>query len=300
LIGLIGIEFGETYAIVAYGDAATVCLDVATKPLAHCGALICFYPSEIPKPNQSYPTLINLVVHLTESQGFAPKFPYYNYAGVEPGFAERDLDQYDNVAAELSWSRSLKAVRKGLKREIDLEDFGDTFLRLSLKEKDAGATISLLADDAYVNYTATATGGVGKRALLHFYRDFFMKGIPPSMKIKLISRTTGVDRVIDEMLVSFRHSQEMPWILPGVPPTDKLVEIGLVSIIGVRGGKLVHEHIYWDQASVLMQIGALDPKHVPQALRSKGCKQLPVMGAEAARKIADARSVPSNVMIPSW
>jgi hypothetical protein len=270
------------------------------KPLAHCGALVCYYPSEISKPNQSYSTLVNLIVHLTESQGFTPKFPYYSYAGVEPGFAEQDLDQYDNVASELAWSRTLKALRRGLKKEIDLEDFGDTFSRFSLKEKDAAATISLLADDAYVNYTSTATGGVGKRALLHFYRDFFMKGLPPSMKMKLISRTTGIDRVIDEMLITFRHSQEMPWILPGVPPTNKPVEIGLVSIVGVRGGKLVHEHIYWDQASVLMQIGALDPKNVPQALKSKGCKRLPIVGAEAAQKIGDARSVPSNGLIPSW
>jgi len=135
---------------------------------------------------------------------------------------------------------------------------------------------------------------------LHFYKDFFIPGSLPSLQIRLISRTSGVDRVVDEMLVSFKHTQEIPWILPGVPPTNRLVQIPMVSIVAFRGGKLVHEHVYWDQASVLVQIGAIDPKYVPKSLSSKGCKKLPLMGSEEAKKVMNVQSVPSNDLIPDW
>jgi carboxymethylenebutenolidase len=75
------------------------------------------------------------------------------------------------------------------------------------------------------------------------------------------------------MIFSFTHTQEMPWMLPGVAPTNKRVEIALVAIVGFRDGKLAHERIYWDQASVLKQIGLLTGD------------ALPVYGAETARKV---------------
>ena len=92
-----------------------------------------------------------------------------------------------------------------------------------------------------------------------------------------ISRTLGEDQIVDEMIFSFTHTQEMPWMLPDVPPTGRHVEIPLVAIVRFRGDKLVHEHIYWDQASVLKQIGLrADPK-------------LPVFGVQTARKVADPK-----------
>ena len=63
-------------------------------------------------------------------------------------------------------------------------------------------------------------------------------------------------------------------MLPGVPPTNRRVEIPLVAIVRFRDGKLAHEHIYWDQASVLKQIGLLHDS------------SLPVYGAETAHKIS--------------
>jgi carboxymethylenebutenolidase len=85
---------------------------------------------------------------------------------------------------------------------------------------------------------------------------------------------------VDEIIFSFTHTQEMPWMLPGVPPTGRRVEVALVAIVRFRDGKLAHEHIYWDQACVLKQIGLLnDPS-------------LPVVGAESARKVAEASAKP--------
>jgi len=294
------LALGEVYGVIAYGDAAAICLDVATKPMPHCAALVCYYPSQIPNPNAMYPTQLNLVIHLTESQGFAPKFSHYTYSDVEPGFAEHDLDEYNRVTASLAWSRSLAAINKGFKRESNPEEVKEKFALLSLGHRNAAATVGSMLPDSYVNNIPTMTGGIGKRALYHFYHDFFIPGNPPSLTTKLISRTIGIDRVVDELVVSFKHTQEMPWILPGVPPTNKQVQIPLVSIVAVRGGQLEHEHVYWDQASVLQQIGALDPGNVPKGLAGKGCKRLPVVGKDAAAKVLDVDDMPTNNLIAKW
>ena len=294
------LELGEHFALVAYGDAATACLEIVIKPLPHCCALICYYPTGILHPNQKYPTQMQMVVHLAGNQGLTVGFPTFVYPGVEEGFAEYDLEQYDNIAADLAWSRSLSAVRKAFKQDPDLDVVRDSFTNLTLKQKDATSAIKTMVEESHVNYVPTGTGGVGQRALLHFYKDFFIPGSPPSLQTRLLSRTSGVDRVVDEMIISFKHTQEIPWMLPGVPPTNKVVQIPIVSIVAIRGGKLVHEHIYWDQASVLIQIGALDPKFVPKALSSRGCKKLPMMGSEAAKKMLNMTSVPSNSLITKW
>jgi hypothetical protein len=118
--------------------------------------------------------------------------------------------------------------------------------------------------------------------------------------MRLVSRTIDVDRVVDEMVFSFEHTQEVPWMLPDVPPTGKRVSVALVAIVCIRGGKLYHEHIYWDQASVLVQIGLLDPKLVPQNMKDRGMERLPVVGAESARKVLDESSEPSNELLSSW
>jgi hypothetical protein len=120
--------------------------------------------------------------------------------------------------------------------------------------------------------------------------------------MRLLSRTIGADRVVDELYISFKHSQDMPWILPGIPVTNKDVEVIVVSIVCVRGGKLYHEHVYWDQAAVLVQVGLLDPKLVPEEMEDKGVSRLPVVGREAARRILNDGSggKARNELIPGW
>jgi len=144
------------------------------------------------------------------------------------------------------------------------------------------------------------TGGIGRDELARFYGDFFIPHNPPSFVMCLISRTIGVDQIVDELHVGFKHTKEMPWILPGIPPTNKKVEIVIVSIVCLRGGKLYHERLYWDQASVLFQTGLLDPKEVPGTLKDQGVGILPVAGAEAAQKVVDEESEPGNEMIDDW
>ena len=163
--------------------------------------------------------------------------------------------------------------------------------------KDVDATMKTMVPEPYVNHVPTLTGGIGYEDLHRFYKDFFISGNPPSMTIRLLSRTVGTDTVVDEMYVHFTHTQEIPWMLPGVAPTNIEVEVALVSVVCIRGGKLYHEHIYWDQATVLVQIGLLDPKLVPLGKRTR---RLPVVDAAGARKVMDEKSVQSNVLIEGW
>ncbi len=144
--------------------------------------------------------------------------------------------------------------------------------------RDVEATLATMVDDAYVNHIPVMTGGFGKEELREFYSKDFIPRMPPDTKLTPISRTIGADQLVDEMIFSFTHTQEMPWMLPGIPPTNKAVEIPLVAIVRFRDGKLAHEHIYWDQGSVLKQIGLLsDPA-------------LPVLGVETAAKVRKAVS----------
>jgi carboxymethylenebutenolidase len=141
--------------------------------------------------------------------------------------------------------------------------------------RDTEATLATMTDDAYVNHIPVMTGGVGKSALREFYSQRFIPSMPPDTTLTPISRTVGENQLVDEMVFSFTHTQEMLWMLPGVAPTNRRVEIPLVAIVQFREGKLAHEHIYWDQASVLKQIGLFTDA------------ALPVFGVETARKVLD-------------
>lgn len=144
--------------------------------------------------------------------------------------------------------------------------------------RDTEATLATMVEDAYVNHIPTLTGGYGKSALRDFYSRHFIPSMPPDTTLTPISRTVGENQLVDEMIFAFTHTQEMPWMLPGIAPTGRRVEVPLVAIVRFRDGKLAHEHIYWDQASVLKQIGLLtDPS-------------LPVFGAETALKVLDPQS----------
>ncbi|KAK0283647.1 hypothetical protein LTR35_006106 [Friedmanniomyces endolithicus] len=294
------LELGENYAILAYGDAAAACLDHHIKPQPHLAALVAYYPTTIPNPNTRYPPHLTVLCHLAASQNFAPAFPSYVYAGVQPGFAESDLDEYDKIAASISWTRTLHTLRKAFKIDVDLEKIWEEHVALEFATKDAAATMRTMVAEPYVNHIPTLTGGIGQKDLFLFYRDYFIPQNPPSLTMKLVSRTIGTDRVVDEMIISFKHTQPIPWMLPDVPATNKQVHVALVSVVCIRGAKLYHEHIYWDQASVLVQVGLLDPKLVPEGFKKQGLKRLPVYGRETAEKVLDESCQPSNELISGW
>src|SRR5271156_1939038 len=110
--------------------------------------------------------------------------------------------------------------------------------------RDTEATLATMVDDAYVNHIPVLTGGFGKVALRHFYSQQFIPAMPPDTTLTPVSRTVGENQLVDEMIFSFTHTLEMPWMLPGIAPTNRHVEVALVAIVRFRENKLVHEHIY--------------------------------------------------------
>ncbi|KAK8242753.1 carboxymethylenebutenolidase [Phyllosticta capitalensis] len=294
------LELGEHYAIIAFGQAATVALQLAMKPMPRLAALVAYYPDALPSPNYKYPTQLHMVLHVAGDQQLGGcTVKSYWYRGTTVSFAEADLDEFEPVSAGLAWSRTLGCVRRGLNINVDLESVWEEHLQYKFSSKDAEKTMTTMVPQPYLNHVPTGTGGIGRGQLMRFYRDFFHPGLPPSFNIRLISRTAGVDRVVDEMVVSFRHTQDVPWILPGVPPTNKRIDIAMVSIVCIKGGKVESEKVYWDQASVLVQAGLLNPAAVPKQMRDKGLQQLPIV-EDSARKLLDEESVPSNELIEKW
>jgi len=178
-----------------------------------------------------------------------------------------------------------KATKPGLTAAQQfLNDLWEEHIRDEFTTRDAAATIDTMVDDAYVNHVPVLTGGTGRAELHEFYSQHFIPKMPADTEIVPVSRTIGSERLVDEMVFRFTHTMEMDWMLPGVAPTGKRVECALAVVVHFRDGKLAHEHIYWDQASVLVQLGLLD------------AARLPVAGTESARKMLDP-SIPSNGLI---
>jgi len=141
---------------------------------------------------------------------------------------------------------------------------------------DLDTTMGTMTDNPHLHNVPTMVGGVGREGVRAFYRDHLVgKFFPPDMKMTPVSRTVGADQVVDELVISFTHTTVIDWMLPGVAPTGRFVEAAFAVIVGFEDGKISHEHIYWDQASVLVQIGLIDPEG------------LPVVGAEGARRTLD-------------
>ena len=151
-------------------------------------------------------------------------------------------------------------------------------------EGDIETTMATMTDSPHLNNVPLRTGGVGWKGVRDFYANHLVgKFFPPDVEMINVSRTIGVDQIVDELVIRFTHTRVIDWMLPGVPPTGKKVETAFAVIVKFKDGKIAHEHIYWDQACVLVQLGLLDPKG------------LPVSGAEGARKVLDP-NLPSRVI----
>ena len=165
-----------------------------------------------------------------------------------------------------------------------LQQLWEEHVRHEFATHNTEETLATMVEDAYVNHIPVLTGGVGKDELRAFYSKRFIPQMPPDTEMTPVSRTIGNDQLVDEMVFKFTHTSRMDWMLPGIAPTGKRVEVPLVAIVRFREGKLAHEHIYWDQASVLVQLGLLD------------AVTLPVAGLESARKALNP-SLPSNALM---
>jgi len=216
-----------------------------------------------------------------------PGITAHFYANCDHAFARKGSIHYHEMHARLADDRSVCFLKSSIGPIYDLEALWERHLDYEFHTRDADKTMSTMVSSPYVNHIPTMTGGVGYADLHRFYRDYFIGANPADTEQISVSRTIGVNQIVDEVIFSFTHDKVMEWLLPGVAPTGKHVRFGLVGIVKFRGDKLCHEHIYWDQASVLAQIGMLD------------AGTLPIVGRQAADKITD-NSIPSNHLITDW
>src|SRR4051812_31229314 len=170
----------------------------------------------------------------------------------------------------------------------DLVAVWEAHFRYEVETRDVDATMATMVDTPYVNHIPTMAGGVGHDQLKRFYKYHFVGRNPDDVVMTLVSRTVGTDTLVDEFIFKFTHTCTIDWMLPGIPPTGKAVEIPMVAVVHFRGDKLVHEHIYWDQASVLVQIGKLDPTG------------LLVARVATAHKVLDNKQPSNALMADAW
>lgn len=162
-------------------------------------------------------------------------------------------------------------------------DLWDKHLAAEFAAKSTEEALSTMTANPRVNIVPLMVGARDREELEVFYSKHFLNQLPPDLEMTSVSRTIGADRVVDEMVIRFTHSIQMDWMLPGLPPTGKRIELGMVAIVQFEGGKIAHEHLYWDNATVLRQAGLLDDS-------------LPVLGAESARQVLDPTR-PMNELI---
>jgi carboxymethylenebutenolidase len=219
-----------------------------------------------------------------------PLVTIHDYAGVGHAFGRPSGEHYNAAAAELANLRSLEffvnhlAGAGAASAQQTLSNRWDDHVKYEFATRNTEDTLETMVPDSYVNHVPVMTGGVGHAELREFYSKRFIPQMPADTAMTPVSRTIGVDRIVDEMVFEFTHSSKMDWMLPGLEPTGKHVKVALVVIVHFRNGKLAHEHIYWDQASVLAQLGLIDTQ------------KLPVAGVESAAKVLNPK-LPSNELM---
>jgi carboxymethylenebutenolidase len=271
-------EGGVDGAVIYYGDGIAEALDLA--PRIACPVVMHFAEKDPDLPPE-------VVARIKVAFASHPEVALHVYPGTTRGFDRKDGPAWDRGAADIAHSRSIALLRNVMGPHYDLEALWEAHTTYEFGTRDVAATMRTMVSDPYVNHVPVMTGGVGARDLARFYANHFIPKLPKDTHLVPVSRTVGADRIVDEMLFCFTHDTEIDFMLPGVPPTGRYVEVPTVAIVKFRGDKLYHEHIYWDQASVLVQIGLLDPKG------------LPVAGRETAAKLID-ETRPSNTLMKRW
>lgn len=272
--------------------------------------------------DSSVPTLQHLAGPGNVKTRREEKLTSYHYDKAQSHLFATPFSKLFNYAIEaVSHTRNLTFLKRLMNGPyFDLEAIWDEHTYFEFEARDVPATMNTMVQEPYVNHIPTITGGVGREKLAYFYANHFIPQNPKDTELELISRTVGIDRVIDEFIYKFTHDMQIDWLyasisqaypeltghrLPGIPPTYKKVEIPFTAVVNIRGDRLYHEHIAWDTMTALCQIGLM-PTYLPfpYALpdgRTAGAGKsfeyrVPGAGRDTAEKMRDKNSVPSNQM----
>jgi len=207
---------------------------------------------------------------------------YYDQHSVSAGSRNCPLRRSCLGLGQITLSFAWSGVDE-METETTLSSAWDQHIASEFAAKSADEALATMTAEPHVNEVPLMIGARGRRELHDFYANHFLNQIPADMEMVPVSRTIGQGRVVDELIMRFTHSIRMDWILPGIEPTGQRVELPFVVIVQFEGNKLAHEHLYWDQASVLVQVGLLD-------------RTLPVRGGETAAQLLNPTQ-PMNELI---
>ncbi|KAL3461367.1 hypothetical protein BJX64DRAFT_160222 [Aspergillus heterothallicus] len=315
------------YSASAYAKAADI-----ISSISDIKAVVIYTPgSELESlPKASKPTVHHITGDYPRDKLVRSKtLTQHVYPAVESTFAVPFQPTFDYRTEAISHTRNLAHLKGCMDGPyFDLEKIWDEHTYYEFENRSVEHTMATMVQEPYVNHVPTLTGGIGREKLTNFYRHHFIFNNPDDTNLELISRTIGVDRVVDEFIYSFTHTKEVDWMyapspfaflllfkqsradfyltiysLPGIPPTERHLRIPFMAVVNIRGDRLYHEHIAWDQATVLRQLGML-PEYLPfpyaaPSIAGEGAQlecRVPVAGAEAAQKATDKNSVDSNQM----
>jgi carboxymethylenebutenolidase len=187
-----------------------------------------------------------------------------------------------NTKQKKQENKKMKNIKSSVSKQYSTNNLAAVFdkhVNYEFEDKDVKATMQTMTKEPYVYHVPVLTGGTGYNEVYTFYSNKFVGKMPSDTKFVRISRTIGKDQVVDELIMSFTHDIEIPAMIPGIPPKGKYVELPLVVVMKFKGNKIAHEHIYWDQASLLKQIGLLDNNSIP------------VIGIEQSKKLQELLSL---------
>ncbi|OAX82049.1 hypothetical protein ACJ72_03606 [Emergomyces africanus] len=237
----------------------------------------------------------------------------YKYPDAKsPNFVIPQHAHFIPSTAAVAHTRTLSFLKGKIGGPLfDIEAIWEEHTYFEFVEQSVNKTMGTMVQEPYLNAIPAMTGGIGRDGATNFYRHHFIFNNPSDTNIELISRSVSVDRIIDEFILSFTHDRMIDWLIPAIPPTGQSVRLPVISVINVRGDRLSHEHMWWDQAGLLRQLGLL-PEYLPfpypypsaeggaasgQGQGKKLEYKLPVAGVESAEKLRDEGSLESNGMI---
>ncbi|KAL1741765.1 hypothetical protein HDZ31DRAFT_44713 [Schizophyllum fasciatum] len=262
------------------------------------------YATKVPDGEPAKPTLYHVPGPEAPKTAGAVQAHAYEDAK-SPFFVFSQSPSYDPGSATAAHCKGLVFLRKHLGGPIfDIEAVWDEHTFFEFELRSVARTMGTMVQEPYVNHVTTVrisglsmTGGVGRKELTAFYRDHFIFSNPPDTVMKNVSRTVGVDRVVDEFIFCITHTTQVDWLLPGIPPTGRKMEIPMLGVINVRGDRLYHEHIWWDQGTALKQAGLLpDILTVPTPNGPRKLK-LPVADEACARLLVNESDGVCNEML---
>ena len=285
--GAIGYRGGATIACRA-ADAAALDAVVAYDPIGLDRSEIeqTSHPTLLQAATADDPVMAETVVWIRDRLA-RHGVRAFGYAGATPGFAVPGRAAYDARLADIAHTRTLRLLRSKMGPDYDFAALFEAHIYHEFVTRDAQGAIDTMVAEPYVNHVPTLTGGVGREMLLRFYTHHFVDQNSADRENFPIAYTVDGNRLVIEQVARFVHDRDLDRYFPGIPPTGKRVEIPLMISVKFRGPRVCYEHIYWDQATALAQIGAIDPTG------------LPIAGPEQAAKVLDP-TLPSNEMMTAW